>query len=81
LKESLAIPIAAVIAILPFLFEPIIFNRLFGSWLAVKWLLVLDAVTITVLAVVISYFIDKRQLRLFQKKIRAWKNVDKMTHK
>lgn len=75
--QRIAIPIAAVIAILPFLTEPIISNRLLGSFLDVKWLLLLDALILTILSVIISYIIDKRRVELFQEKMRVISNLPK----
>lgn len=72
--QRIAIPIAAVIAILPFLTEPIISNRLLGSFLNVQWLLFVDVLILTILAIIISYFIDKKRVQHFQKRNAAFRD-------
>ena len=75
LFQRIAIPIAAVIAILPFLTEPIISNRLVGNILDPKWLLLIDALMLTVLAIIVSYFVDEKRVQRFKEKMTSTRDA------
>jgi hypothetical protein len=75
LFQRMAIPLALVIAILPFLPTSLIMSNMHFQGIDGKWLLLLDAIILTLITLIASYLIDKQRLSRLEKKINIGKKI------